>query len=781
MNGKVGKGAFAVRTIAVLCVIYGLTMFAATVFCAMEYQTEVLETVRKEADEIARDLRECTGVNPKSVESRNGFQVAQAAAVMRHHLYMKKLELKKMGADFDATFYRTIKDQQGNIYSLEEVRPQTPVLLSAPFSKKSPIIVFADTFNAAQMKQLEDVLKRDDLHTYIEDVEGYQEGRFFLPTKITIGWAADGKSEVTIQTDYRDESKKKVKKNFQDVQVIGPGERLVGDGDGQKAGKSKIRQNYESGEETNVRIYGSSVRSGWLNAARYGNIASQSENYVLQYGAEMKPLPYVASHFKKFYCVAALIFFLLGSILMGGHNKVLERRFENEERRRRMMDAMAHEMKTPLSIMKNYGEMLIEEESGEKGRPYARTIVEEADYMNSVVVSMLDLSKMEAGTYPMELSSLSVTRLAEKTAERMDVLKNEKNLRLDLQLEETPRILADEKLVGNILSNFMSNAIFHADEGSRITVSVKPEGKQVRISVHNQGAPISQKDLKKIWNSFYRSDSGRNRRDGGSGLGLAIVRNACLIHGGTYGCMNEGDGVTFWARIPSMEKSIARTAMQTGSILNVTGNGYRLKGLISAAIGMILQGVFGYTLYMGAFLHLFVAEYMDLFPFSIIEICGLLASWLLILAGTVRIHRRGLNMKPVVIASGIGFLLTVVSGEEILRIWHEISAMEPPSTFLLICRVLMFVNVMAVNGLFFWKLGKMARACGDERFVKKLIWKFCVYVICCILYVALIVTDLIWVIISYTLFCPIWFFISVFATYAWLQGYRRLNGREPQQ
>ena len=89
MNGKVGKGAFAVRTIAVLCVIYGLTMFAATVFCAMEYQTEVLETVRKEADEIARDLRECTGVNPKSVESRNGFQVAQAAAVMRHHLYMK--------------------------------------------------------------------------------------------------------------------------------------------------------------------------------------------------------------------------------------------------------------------------------------------------------------------------------------------------------------------------------------------------------------------------------------------------------------------------------------------------------------------------------------------------------------------------------------------------------------------------------------------------------------------------------------------------------------------
>lgn len=399
--------------------------------------------------------------------------------------------------------------------------------------------------------------------------------------------------------------------------------------------------------------------------------------------------------------------------------------------------------------------------------------------MNRVVVSMLDLSKMEAGTYPLELSSLSVTDLAEKTAKRMDILRKEKNLRLELQLEETPRILADEKLIRNILSNFMSNAISHADEGSRLAVSVKPEGKQIRISVYNQGKPISQKDMKQIWNSFYRSDAGRNRKDGGSGLGLAIVRNACLIHGGTYGCTNEADGVTFWAKIPSLEKSIARTAMQTGPILNVTGNGYRLGGLIPAAIGMILHGIFGYTLYTGAFLHLFVAEYMDLFPISIIEICGVLAGWLLILAGTVRIHQAGLDMKPVVMVSGIGCLLTVLSGAEILRIWHEASAMEPPSTLLLFCRVLMFVSVIAVNGLLFGKFATMARACGDKRFVKKLIWKFCVYLVCCIFYVVAIVTELIWAIISYTLFCPIWLFISIFAAYVWLQGYRRLNGKEP--
>ena len=95
MNRNVGKAPFTVRTIAALLVIYGVLMCAVTVVCAVKYQTMALETVRKQAEEIVSDLRSCAGVNTKSRESKKGFQIAQAAAVMRYHRFMKKQELKK--------------------------------------------------------------------------------------------------------------------------------------------------------------------------------------------------------------------------------------------------------------------------------------------------------------------------------------------------------------------------------------------------------------------------------------------------------------------------------------------------------------------------------------------------------------------------------------------------------------------------------------------------------------------------------------------------------------
>ena len=240
-----------------------------------------------------------------------------------------------------------------------------------------------------------------------------------------------------------------------------------------------------------------------------------------------------------------------------------------------MMDAMAHDLKTPLGIIKNYGEVLLEEQNPQKRERYVKTIIEESDSMNEAVISMLDLSKMEAGTYPMELSSLSVSELAEGLAERMEGMTERKGVRIARKIQPTDRILADKKLLVNILSNFLSNALRHTKSGGYIELEVGQGQKGIRISVKNEGEPISAEEMTKIWNSFYRSDAARRRGDGGSGLGLAIVRNACLMHGGTYGCQNETDGVRFWAEIPSLEKGLRKAELQTGPVLNVTGHGYR--------------------------------------------------------------------------------------------------------------------------------------------------------------------------------------------------------------
>ena len=92
------------------------------------------------------------------------------------------------------------------------------------------------------------------------------------------------------------------------------------------------------------------------------------------------------------------------------------------------------------------------------------------------------------------------------------------------------------------------------------------------------------------------------------------------MHGGTYGCQNETDGVRFWAEIPSLEKGLRKAELQTGPVLNVTGNGYRLKGMKMAAAGLILQGLFSSSLYevgiMGLFLSVIEFEYLALYRSS---------------------------------------------------------------------------------------------------------------------------------------------------------------------
>ena len=92
-------------------------------------------------------------------------------------------------------------------------------------------------------------------------------------------------------------------------------------------------------------------------------------------------------------------------ILMGGHSKVLERQWEVEEKRRRMMDAMAHDLKTPLGIIKNYGEVLLEEQNPQKRERYVKTIIEESDSMNEAAVSYTHL-KEQLNSYVREAQNL---------------------------------------------------------------------------------------------------------------------------------------------------------------------------------------------------------------------------------------------------------------------------------------------------------------------------------------------------------------------------------------
>ncbi len=591
MNKKDVKTPFAARTIVVMIIIFLATAGTATYITAQNYMNSMMERTDRQLEAIVTDINECKDANTSSVEYRGKINVAQAHAVMRYYRFVALKDFRGDNAVADAALYRIENDADGNETGFHEVLPETPVIYGAPFTTRSNIIVLEDAYPPEQVKQIEDIIKAGKMDGYLENVTGYKEGRFLYPTELPLN------DKVTITSDQASHSGKLKSVNMQDMQVVLSDGSVVGGHQNERIEPTSFRaeceQRTREQQETGSQVrgkYSSAYQENQLKEVVYESTDwIPGTDYIVKLYVQMRPLKYAVGALTDFYITLLLIIFFLSWILVKGHNSVIESHLETESKRRRMMDSMAHEMKTPLSVIKSFGEVLLEEKDESRREYYTRSIIEEAGDMNQVIISMLDFSKMEAGTYPMELSDVSVSEVAEKHLTHAEILMRRKNLKLEADIRKTPQILADEKLINNIISNFLSNGINHAVSGGKLKLTVKSEGDEIYIACYNQGSHVSEDDMRKLWDSFYRN---RKTNEDSSGLGLAIVRNASLMHNGSYGCFNEEDGVTFWAKVKSMEDKIQMAEATTGPVIGVTGEKYELGGIVLCAFGALLQLIY---------------------------------------------------------------------------------------------------------------------------------------------------------------------------------------------
>ena len=104
----------------------------------------------------------------------------------------------------------------------------------------------------------------------------------------------------------------------------------------------------------------------------------------------------------------------------------------------------------------------------------------------------------------------------------------------------------DSIILASVINNYLSNAVSHVKAPNIIRVYAQETDTAYRVCVFNTGLPIADKDIDKIWNSFYRADKSMSRSQGRFGLGLAIVASIQKLHGQGYGVKNQADGVHFW-------------------------------------------------------------------------------------------------------------------------------------------------------------------------------------------------------------------------------------------
>lgn len=220
------------------------------------------------------------------------------------------------------------------------------------------------------------------------------------------------------------------------------------------------------------------------------------------------------------------------------------------ERERAFTRAAAHELKTPLAILRTHAEALKEDIDPAKRDKYLDILVDESDRMASLVGGLLDLSRLEAGA-ELVLEELDLTALVREALERMARPMEEKGLTVTADLD--PVVLSGDRLrLEQMASNLLSNALRHCPAGGEIWVTLARKGDRARLMVGNDGPTIPAEDLPRLWEPFYRVDRSRDRTTGGTGLGLAIVKRAAEAHGGTCGAENIPGGVRFWVELPHL-------------------------------------------------------------------------------------------------------------------------------------------------------------------------------------------------------------------------------------
>lgn len=242
------------------------------------------------------------------------------------------------------------------------------------------------------------------------------------------------------------------------------------------------------------------------------------------------------------YIFSGIVVGLMMLILTRGIGHIYKKQELLEKNRRAFIDAVAHELKTPLAMIQAYSEGLKERIAEEKREAYLEVIIDETAKMNELILEMLKLTKLEDGAYILKLETFVMKKLIEEVVQAKGRLIEDKQITIVMKIDEESEVTADYRCMEQVVSNLLLNAIQHTDIGGTIWISLV-EGK---VEIENKGVPIPEDKLKLIWNAFYKVEEINNRSGEGSGLGLSIVKNMLELHKLSFGVENTEEGVKFW-------------------------------------------------------------------------------------------------------------------------------------------------------------------------------------------------------------------------------------------
>lgn len=223
---------------------------------------------------------------------------------------------------------------------------------------------------------------------------------------------------------------------------------------------------------------------------------------------------------------------------------------KTETLRRELMANVSHDLRTPLTMITGYAEMM-RDLPGENTKENLQIIIDEVSRLNILVNDMLNLSKFTSKTVELNLKEYSITNNLIEIVDRYNKFQDNNEYTFELEYDNNVNVIADESKIEQVIYNFINNAISYSDKLKKVTVKQESNDDFVIIKVVDYGVGIKEEDIDYIWDRYYRIDKGLQRSTQGSGLGLSIVKGILECHNFEYGVDSKsGIGSTFWFKIP---------------------------------------------------------------------------------------------------------------------------------------------------------------------------------------------------------------------------------------
>ncbi len=228
--------------------------------------------------------------------------------------------------------------------------------------------------------------------------------------------------------------------------------------------------------------------------------------------------------------------------------------------RRDFVANVSHELRTPVAVIRANAETLM---AGAKNDPViAGKLIDglhrNAERLARILADLLDLSRLDAGQYRLELSDVAVQPLIEQSLTAVEPQAAQRNVTVHVDVPPALAVRADPKALDHILVNLIDNGVKYGRPDGQVWVCARPDeadGQSVRIEVRDDGPGIADKHRARVFERFYRADPSRSRAAGGTGLGLSIVKHLVESMDGEVGVEpNAPQGSIFWLRLPQASK-----------------------------------------------------------------------------------------------------------------------------------------------------------------------------------------------------------------------------------